>query len=88
MKKILIYIVLILIVLGTLYYLLDLQGLFAGLFGGGLAANQVLKGKADQLKKDQEDIEKQLEVLEQELDKKPEDLTPEEEKDYWKNQDV
>lgn len=91
MKKIIIYLVFGIIGIVALGYFLGEQGALAGLMGflglGGKGTMDHLKEKgakldkqADQIKKDLKEIEKERKNL------KINDLSPEEEKDYWKDQ--
>jgi len=89
MKKILIYLVLAIILIGGLYYFLGEQGLLGGLLGtAGVGAALKKKGaeldaKAEEKKEELEAIKKDKEKLEKDGVK---DMTPEEETEYWKNQ--
>lgn len=90
MKKIYIYIALILIVLGTLYYYFDMSGIIGGLFGVGAVAGKAFKSKQNELQAIETAIDHQVAEIEKEKKKLEtdgvEDKTSKEEADYWKNQ--
>lgn len=92
MNKILIYIIIGLIILFGLYYFLGELGLISGLAAAlGLGGSQLKvnnlqeENKAlEERKKEKEQQLKEIEEKQKEL--KVDNLTPEEEKKYWKNQ--
>jgi hypothetical protein len=90
MKKLVIYSVCGIMLLGLLYYLLGQEGLIAGLFGlggyGGNKAMRKLREEGEALDKQAKDKTEELRKIEEERKNlKVEDLTPEEEKEYWKD---
>ena len=86
-RKFLIYCILILIVIGVLFYFFGSKSLFAGLAAlGGLGTGEAinkLKSKQKQLESNLSEIEKKEEKLKKDG---VEDKTSQEEVDYWKNQ--
>jgi cell division protein FtsB len=78
-------------VLAGLVYFLGDNGLIAGLLGiggiGGTTALANLKAEAAKLDQQADDLKDDLKDIEEEKKNlKVDDKTPEEEKDYWKNQ--
>ena len=90
MKKLITISILVIIAIILLYLYYGEHGLFGGLLGVGmLGGNEVMR----KLKKQGEVLDKEAEAKTEELRKleeekknlKVEDLTPEEEKEYWKD---
>ena len=88
-KKVYIYITLILILLGVLYYYFDLGGIFSGIFGLVGLSGAKFNRQQSKLKKLEIMIDDEVKKIEQEQDKLKnggvENKTAEEEVDYWKN---
>ena len=84
MNKIYLYIILGLVAVGLLYYFFGETGMFAGLFGSGVALNQGLKVKQKELEEKSNELKVKLEKLKEKV--KVDDLSPDEEVDYWKDE--
>jgi hypothetical protein len=91
MKKYIVYVLIILSIVGCLIYFFGEVGLLGGLLGllgvSGLSNKERFTVKEAELKTKAEQIQKEIDSLNKERENlKAKDLTPEEEKDYWKNQ--
>lgn len=90
MKKLIIYSVFALIILGLLYYLAGESGLIGGLFGiGGYTGSKAMRKLREQgetFDKQAEEKTKELREIQAKKDNlEVKDLSPEDEKEYWKD---
>jgi hypothetical protein len=93
MKQFLVYVIIICIVIGVLTYFFGEMGLLSGILGSlGLTSGKLsdLKDKAIQLDKKAAEKQKELDDIQKKKEKLKKDgvkdMTPEEVKEYWKNQ--
>lgn len=91
MNKIIFYTVLIVSIVGVLFYFLGESGLLGGALGllgiGGTKALNKIRNDLKILDQTAEDIEAEIGVIDKELkNNEVSDLTPEEEANYWKKQ--
>lgn len=84
------YLIIFIIIIAVCTYFLGEQGflgsLLAALGIGGNAAINGLKKDAKELDEKAEVIKEEIKEIDKKLDEPVKELTPEEEKDYWKNQ--
>jgi hypothetical protein len=92
MKRLLLYILAALLIIGVICYFLGDLSVFGPLLGilgigGSTVAIQKLKQRGEELDERAAIKKEELEKVRKEMKEyKPKDLTPEEEVDYWKDQ--
>jgi len=87
MKKVLIYVIVVLVIGSILVYFLNETGLLAALLGGGLVIGKKLQEEMSNLQAERKQIQENIEkIREKRNNLEMEDLSLEEEAKYWKKQ--
>jgi len=82
-----IYVVIFIIIALLAFYFLNEVGLIAAIFGGTAFMSQKVKNEIKSHEKAMEHLSKDLdEIRKKRKDLKVDDLSPEEESEYWRNQ--